>query len=76
MTAFKRITMRKGEVEGKKFNSIDVAFTEPFWMLHEKWFNKAWKEDKKNPGGSGGGGSIKINMRESDEVGREDCMST
>ena len=56
--------MRKGRVGKDTFNSIDVAWTEPFWLLHERWFNKAWKEDKKNPGSGRGGGTIKINMRE------------
>jgi len=80
MTAFKRISPRKGEVKGEKFNSIDIAWMEPFQILHEKWFSKVWKQDKKKGGPSmmsgGKSGIVKMDMRESDEVGREDCLST
>ncbi len=73
---FKRITVRKGRLDKDNFNSIDVVFTEPFWLLREKWFNKAWEKDKKNPSSGGSGGTIKTKMRESDKVGPEDCLST
>ncbi|MDH4220775.1 MAG: hypothetical protein OEW23_18610 [Candidatus Aminicenantes bacterium] len=75
MTAFRRISLRKGKVKGEKFNSIDIAWTDPFQILHEKWFDKVWKEDKKKGGGGGSGISImKMMMRESVKVGPEDCL--
>jgi hypothetical protein len=78
MTAFKRISPRKGKTKEAEFNSIDIAWTEPFQVLHEKWFSKVWEEDqKKGKAGSGngkGGGIIKMEMSQSDAVRRLCCI--
>ena len=80
LTAFRRITVRKGFVGKDKFNSVDIAWTEPFWLLHEKWFNKVAKEDGAAPKGGGGkSGSTKVSVnknqsRAPDRVGRRGCI--
>ena len=56
-----------------------MAFSEPFYLMHERWFKKVSQKPDPNvpriPEGGGGSskGVNKIDLRESGKAGRRGC---